>query len=236
MGAFYEPEAAIIVCMSKILPWILVLGFLVIAALTGFAVVNTVRDSTRPAADLTSELATEAASLLPQTTPTIYPSRTTVVHAVRALARLETVAYSIEKVIVAEENQGPFAFLFGDRLLLVAHGDVIAGVDLGKLQDGDVQVFDEGSVIMILPAPELFVSTLDNEKTFVYDREIGALSQGDVNLESEARRAAEVEIENAALEDGILETARRNAETTITQLLLSLGFRDVTMLPATAVP
>lgn len=219
--------------MSKVLQVVLVVGLLVIAGLTGFALVNSLRSTTRPAADLSSELATEAAALLPQPTPTIYPSRATVIRAVRSLARLESVAYSIEKVIVAEEKQGPFGFLFGDRLLLVAHGDVIAGVDLGRMQEGDVEVLSDGRVVVTLPPAEIFVATLDNEKTFVYDREVGILSRGDVNLESAARQAAEVEIRRAAVEDGILELAQRNAENTLTQLILSLGFEDVLFVTAT---
>ena len=228
-----KPEQAIIAAMSKALQWILVVGFLLIAALTGFAVVNTVRSTTQPAADLTNVLATEAAALFPQATPTIYPSPATVIRAVRSLSRLETVSYSIEKVIVAEEKQGPFGFLFGDRLLLVAHGEVVAGVDLGKMQEGDVQVLADGSVVMILPEPEIFISALDNEKTFVYGRDIGFFTKGDINLESAARVAAEEEIEKAALEDGILDLARRNAESTVTQLLLSLNLEDVIIVQAT---
>jgi len=96
-----------------------------------------------------------------------------------------------------------------------------------------VQVLADGSVVMILPEPEIFISALYNEKTFVYDRDIGFFTKGDIHLESAARAAAEEEIEKAALEDGILDLARRNAESTITQLLLSLNLENVIIVQAT---
>ncbi len=159
-------------------------------------------------------------------TPTIIPDPITIIHEVRALSRLETATYSIEKVITAESGQGPFAFLFGDRLILVAHGQVIAGVDLSKMGEEDIVVADDGAVVVTLPPAEVLVVTLNNQKSYVYDRDTGVIGMNPA-LETEARQAAEEEILNAALEDGILEMAQRNAETYVLRLILSLGFRDV---------
>jgi hypothetical protein len=47
---------------------------------------------------------------------------------------------------------------------------------------------------------------------------------------------AEQEIERAALEDGILDLASRNASSFIESLLMSLGFEDVVIVQGTAVP
>jgi hypothetical protein len=155
---------------------------------------------------------------------------------VRALARLETIQYSVEKIMTGEVNQGALEFLFGDRLLFVAHGVVIAGVDLGKIEPDDVWLDDQGRVYMRLPEPEIFVATLDNEKSYVYDRETGLLTHGDLDLEAAVRRAAEAEIEQAALEDGILDQARLNAENYLFRLLRSLDFNDVIFVPRDATP
>ena len=87
-----------------------------------------------------------------------------------------------------------------------------------------------------LPEPEIFVATLDNEKSYVYNRDTGALTHGDVNLETTARRAAEAEIRDAALEDGILQQARQNAESYMMRLLLELGYPEVIFLESTPVP
>jgi len=45
-------------------------------------------------------------------------------------------------------------------LILVAHGQVIAGVDLGKMDEDDVIVAEEGMAIVRLPPAEVLVVTL----------------------------------------------------------------------------
>lgn len=162
-------------------------------------------------------------------TPTIIPDPVTIIHEVRSLARLETIHYSMEKVITAETNQGAFGFLFGDKLLFVAHGDVIAGVDLAKLEPEDLYT-EDGVLYVILPEAEIFIATLDNEKSYVYDRETGVFSQGEVDLETSARLAAEEAILESALDDGILEQAQINAENYLIRLLRDLGYPDVVFL------
>jgi hypothetical protein len=159
-------------------------------------------------------------------TPTIIADPLTIIRQVRGLSRLETASYTIEKVITAQSGQGAFAFLFGDRLILVARGQVIAGVDLGQVGEGDVLVTDDGAVVVRLPLAEILVVTLDNQKSYVVDRDTGLIGMNPA-LETDARRRAEEEILNAALEDGILETAQRNAETYVRQLIMALGFREV---------
>jgi hypothetical protein len=167
-----------------------------------------------------------------ETAGAILPDPVAIVREVRALARLETIQYTVERVITAETGQGPFGFLFGDRLLLVAHGMVIAGVDLEQLQPGDIEFDDLGRVYVSLPEPEVFVATLDNDKSYIYDRDTGLLTRGNVQLESEARRAAEAAIRETAVEDGILEQARVNAESYLYGLLRTLGYTDVLFSPA----
>lgn len=206
---------------------VVLLGVLLVGV--PYYVSMTIRQTTdrllAPVADANAQVRTQVAQLL-NPTPTIMPDPVTIVHEVRSLARLETIQYSIEKVITAEISQGQLGFLFGDRLLFVAHGTVIAGVDLGKLALEDVTVAGE-SVQIKLPAPEVFISTLDNDRSYVYDRETGILRRGDVNLETAARQAAEREILKSALEDGILDTARTNAENYLNRLLQSLGYDRV---------
>ena len=114
----------------------------------------------------------------------------------------------------------------GDRLLLVVHGEVIAGVDLGKLQTKDVSVNGEHASVR-MPTAEIFVTRLDNAKTRVYSRDTGIFSTPDPNLEGEVRAAAEQQLQSAALQDGILALADKNARQTLTGLLTGLGFKSV---------
>jgi len=103
---------------------------------------------------------------------------------------------------------------------------VIAGVDLSKLTAEDVRI-DGNTLWVTLPAAEVFVATLDNENSYVYDRDTGLLRRADINLESAARRAAESEILRTATEDGILEHAETNAEAYLKSLFNSLGYSRV---------
>jgi hypothetical protein len=151
----------------------------------------------------------------------------TVVRQIQQLQRLETVNYSLDKIISGERSN-PYLpkFLVGDRLLLVMHGQVIAGIDLAGVQPADVTVAGD-KVSIKLPAAEVFTTSLDNTKTRVYSRETGLLSSTDPFLESEARQEAERQLTEAALQDGILAMAAQNGKTTIAGLLRGIGFREV---------
>jgi hypothetical protein len=218
--------------------WILLAGTLVFLAVIVGAIIYAVFESTRraqealqPMTSLASNLSTQVAQAL-HPTPTILPDPITVVHEVRSLARLETIQYTVEKVITAETGQEMLGFLFGDRLLFIAHGIVIAGVDLEKLQPSDLELRD-GTVYLHLPATEIFIVSLQNDQSYVYDRETGILTKGDIHLETAARRVAEDEIAKSALEDGILDLARRNAEAYLYRLFISLGFPGVIFIQPT---
>ena len=216
---------------KNILPFLL----LVIVGIAAYFVVQSVQESAAqaqqalaPLSEANSSMQTQVADLL-HPTPTIIPDPITIIHEVRSLARLETIQYSIEKVITAEIGQGTFDFLFGDRLLFVAHGIVIAGIDMEKLGPENMQL-ENGALYVTLPPAEVFIATLDNEKSYVYDRDTGVLSQGDTNLETTARQAAEAEIYKAALEDGILDLAQQNAEHFLEKFFAALGYENVIFL------
>jgi hypothetical protein len=151
----------------------------------------------------------------------------TVVRQVQQLQRLETVNYTMDKIISGERSN-PYLpkFLVGDRLLLVVHGTVIAGIPLGGVLSGDVTVAGD-RVSIKLPAAEIFTTNLDNTKTKVYSRETGLLSSTDPFLETEVRQEAERQLTEAAEQDGILKTASDNGRATIAGLLRGLGFKDV---------
>jgi hypothetical protein len=215
--------------MKEIRAWVLVIGILVIMAGISIAIVvvanQTVHQVFNPIQQANNNISTEVANLL-HPTPTVIPDPVTIIHDIRSLARLETIQYTVEKVITAQTRQDIFGPLFGDKLIFVAHGTIIAGVDLGKLTAADLRM-ENGVLNVQLPPAEVFVATLDNGKSYVYDRQTGIFSQGDPTLETTARRAAEEEIQKAALADGILNQAQQNAEIYLTSLLRKLGYPEV---------
>jgi len=154
-------------------------------------------------------------------------SQPTVVDRIQRLQRLETVVYTIDKLVTgAKENPIFPDFLAGDRLLMLVHGEVVAGIDFSNLKSGDVRV--EGKQIHLhLPAPQVFSTRLDSARTRVYSRQTGLLVPTDPNLETQVRQEAERQLQEAALADGILRTAQQNAASTITSLLQGLGFEKI---------
>jgi Protein of unknown function (DUF4230) len=154
-------------------------------------------------------------------------SQPTVVDRIQRLQRLETVVYTMDKLVTgAKENPIFPDFLAGDRLLMMVHGEVVAGIDFSRLKPGDVRL-NGREVHLRLPASQVFSTRLDSAKTRVYSRQTGLLVPTDPNLETEVRQEAERELQAAALADGILQTAQQNAASTITSLLQGLGFEKI---------
>ncbi len=209
---------------------------LIVLAAGVYFIVQTVRQSAQAAADAATApfqqvnqanqaLQTQVSQMM-HPTPTIIPDPVTYINEIRALARLETIQYTVEKVITAEVGQGTFGFLYGDKLLFVAHGIVIAGIDMEKLQPANMR-FDGQVLYVKLPPTEIFIATLDNDKSYVYDRETGVLTKGSIDLETIARQSAEDEIRKAALEDGILTQGQANAEAYLLKFFTALGYKSV---------
>jgi hypothetical protein len=154
-------------------------------------------------------------------------SQPTVVNRIQRLQRLETVVYTMDKVVSgAKENPIFPDFLAGDRLLLLVHGEVVAGIDFSALNPGNVKVAGK-QIHLYLPAAQVFSTRLDSARTRVYSRQTGLLVPTDPNLESQVRQEAERQLLEAALSDGILRTAQQNASQTITSLLQGLGFEKI---------
>jgi hypothetical protein len=149
---------------------------------------------------------------------------------IQKLGNLETASYTIEKIVEAGQAGNPFQdLLFGDRILLIAHGKVIAGVNMSQITQDQV-VVDGETLSITLPPPTILMSSLDNSKTRVYDRTKGYLNTGDKDLESEARLAAEQSITQGACDAGILLEARENAIEQVQQLFKFAGFTTVTVI------
>ena len=211
-----------IIKILLVLLLITVIGSIIFFAVT---INRTINAAVFPIQNVNQAISTQVSKLL-HPTPTIIPDPVTIIREVQSLARLETIQYTVEKVITAEINQGVFGPLFGDRLLFVAHGYVIAGVDLSMMKTEDFRL-EDGVLYVKLPNTEVFVATLNNDESYVYDRTTGILRKSDQDLETNARQVAEAEILNAAVEDGILLQAEQNAEVYLERLFNTLGYKEV---------
>ena len=175
-----------------------------------------------PVSDLVRQLVIPA-------TPVILPNPSTIVHRINDLARLETASYELEKIVTAESNQDMLWGALGETLIFVAHGKVVAGIDFVNMSPDDLHVVDPTTVMIHLPEAQIFTDlpVLDNEKSYVADRDTGILARSDPELETQVRRVAEQEILAAANESDILSTANINGQTFILNFLQGLGFENV---------
>jgi hypothetical protein len=151
-----------------------------------------------------------------------------VVHEIQGLNELVSVKYTIQKVIALEEKKSP---LGSEKLLLFVQAEALGGIDLSKFAASDVQTFPGHRILVTLPPPTVVYVVIDDKQTKVWDRSITWWTPWvpfNPDLERQARVAASKAIEEAAIEMGILNQARSNAETSIRNLLQALGAKSVT--------
>lgn len=207
---------------------IIALALLIAGALVAFAV----RESTQRMAE-TAERANPAniiQTMIPPPTPTIVV-RPPAVLQVRAISELAT-AQSLLSTIV-EVQQARVGNVLYEKLVLIACGRVKAGVALAQLRDSDVEVVDDGRTVRVkLPRAQLLDAYLIDDSTQpcttrVYDRTNLLLIPESKELEAQAREKALEAIRTTAMESGLLDDARRNAQIAIERILLNAGYERV---------
>jgi hypothetical protein len=156
---------------------------------------------------------------------------------VRELNRLETAAMHVVHVGRLSQSYKlvPNA-LAGDEITFLAAGDVIAGIDLGRLKPEDVWRSPDGTINLRLPAAEVLIARVDNQKSRVLTRDTGVLRRRDIDLETRARQHAEENIRQEAVNKGILTMASTSAEKKLAGFLHTLGIDKVRFVSATPQP
>ena len=219
-----EPESK--VTLRNVVLFFLIL-FLIVATVAVVAGAMTVIGTVRGVAEVADPVGSLVRQLVVEATPVVLPNPIIIVEEINSLARLETTSYSFQDVLQIERNQDMLFGAFGESLLFVAYGDVIAGVDLAKMQPEDIQVVTPTKVNVRLPAAEVFFSNLDNDRSYVADRDRGLFAGVDRDLETTIRQEAEERMNEAALENGILEMADQEAEKFMLSFLQELGFEEI---------
>ena len=169
--------------------------------------------------------------MLPQAGTPLIANTTTVVRQIQSLNELVTVKFSLEKVVVLED-----AKWYGDnRVTLVAHGTVKAGIDLQKLQPGDIAISDR-KIRLTLPPASVTDAYLNDRETQVLERSTGMMRVFDKTLEQEARKQAVGHLIVAAKKSGIVAEAQDRAKLQLIALLLQAGFDEVDVQFRTELP
>ncbi len=151
--------------------------------------------------------------------PAKIQSTATIVQQVQTLSELVTVKYVLERVVILDDIKW-----YGEnRVLLVAHGIVKAGVDLQEIKPEDVRLKDK-KILLKLPRARITDVYLDDQKTRVVDRSTGLLRAFDKDLEQNARRQAVEDLRIAARSNRIYEDAEERARLQLANLFHQLGY------------
>lgn len=212
--------------MLRKVMYVFLIIFFVLASFAAYIVIRGINSVDEgvvgPMSDLVRQLVIPA-------TAVVLPNPSTIVTQINDLARLETASYELEKIVTAESGQDILWGALGETLIFVAHGKVVAGIDFAQMSPDDIHVVDPDTVMIQLPEAQIFTDlpVLDNEKSYVADRDTGLLTRADPELETQVRRVAEQEILTAAEESDILSTANYNGQTFILNFMNGLGFENV---------
>jgi hypothetical protein len=142
---------------------------------------------------------------------------------VQALSLLTTTRYNYSLTITSQRDMpGILAALYGESLLFVAVGHVVAGVDLSQLTVRDV-VEGDGVITIMLPPAALQDCFLNDQESYVVRRDTGIFANPSPDLDNSARRYAVEQLRTAALENGIIANAEAQARLVVTELVETLA-------------
>jgi hypothetical protein len=156
--------------------------------------------------------------------------------AIRDLAQLTTVETVQYTIVEKGTDEGWLAWARGDSLRMFVVARIGAGVDVSSLTVRDVEVDEDGVVDIRVPAATIQYVDPDEDATQVLERDVGIFTSGDPGLESDVRRVADEVLVDNAIEEGILDHAHENAQSVLTDFLLSLGYTDVSVTFEDPVP
>jgi Protein of unknown function (DUF4230) len=157
-------------------------------------------------------------------------SATGVVEQIQPLNSLVTVKYVLQKAIGIEEQKLPFGT---EKILLFMNADVLAGVELNQITTASIRS-EGGRIAISLPPARILHVVVDDRETRVWDRGITWWTPwvpANPDLERQARLKAKEAIEKAALDMGILDKAKENAQANIRSLLMGIGAKSVVFVP-----
>jgi hypothetical protein len=130
------------------------------------------------------------------------------------------------------------SFIKGERIVIVASGDVDATVDFRRLGPEALRVSPERrEVIISLPAARLSPARLDLARTRIVEHDRGVLDRtgdllgdGGANGQRELLLVAQRKLDAAArAERDLLPAAERNTAQMLRRLATALGYRSVTV-------
>lgn len=147
------------------------------------------------------------------------------------LGKLASIEYTAQTVVERERNRpGVGGVLLGkDRIVLLAAGRVLMGIDLDKILPTDVQMSGD-AITVTLPAIELLAVELLPEQSRIFDSQKSWLFSEYQGLELEAMDEARRKLRDEASRNiQMRRIAESQARLQVMEFLRKAGFRNVTV-------
>lgn len=148
----------------------------------------------------------------------------TVIEKVEAMGKMQLVRYQISDAVEYIKPSGS-RFVPDAKAMLIVSGEAIGCVDLGKVKSTNL-IKTDSTVTLNLPAPELCVFKVDHKKSRVYDTKFTRLT-GQTTIIDEAFKKAETQIEKTALDNGILDETKKNAQLILKPMLEQMTGKQI---------
>ena len=147
----------------------------------------------------------------------------TVVQEITAMGKLELVRYSFKDIV---EHEVLNTILPNAKAILIVQGQAVGCIDLTQIKTTDVASYGDTMVVQ-LPEPEICFYKIDHSKSKVYDTQFAFVEEA--KIIQEAYQHAEIQIKQSALEMGILEQTRTNAQKILKPTLERISGKPVVL-------
>lgn len=151
-----------------------------------------------------------------------------ILYSLKEMSDLATVEYTVTKIIKANDNKTWFKI--GDRKILMScEAHIKAGVDMSQITKDDFTI-DDKDIAVLLPEPKVVSLSIPAEAIKVEFQDITLFRDPFKTAERDQLAAqAETQIRSSIASLGILQQAKINTSLFINNLLVRLGYQNITI-------
>ena len=151
-----------------------------------------------------------------------------ILFSLREMSDLATVEYTVTKIIKANDNKTWFKI--GDRRILMScEAHIKAGMDMARITEKDFIIHGQ-DIALTLPQPQVISLSIPAELIKVEFQDISLFRDPFNSAERDQLAAqAETQIRNSVDSLGILQQAKINTSLFINNLLVRLGYQNITI-------
>ena len=152
----------------------------------------------------------------------IEPDKVAILKEMQNISRLETAIDRYEQIFQSKRDETRWFGLCGEYLTFIAHGEVVAGIDLSELIMSDIMLIDD-NICIKLPKAKIFYSRLDEERSYVQSHSSKLLASRSLDMETKVRKNAILYFNDYAIINNILDRAYYNATIILKDLILNIN-------------